>query len=83
MIEIGTLDVGCGALGNSPDVGSEHFGIAPLQTFVALPQSFRNSAGHVSPVAWAIACASRWASGCLTLRLTVLLAFCTMFRVSL
>jgi hypothetical protein len=46
MIEIRTLDVGGCALGNSPDVGGERFGIAPLETFIALPQSFRDGAGH-------------------------------------
>ena len=77
MIEIRTLDVGGCALGNSSDVGSERFGIAPLEAFIALPQSFRDGAGH------------RFASGLgdrlgetvgfriLTLRLIVLLAFCT------
>jgi hypothetical protein len=32
MIEIRTLDVGGCVLGNSPDVGGERFGIAPLET---------------------------------------------------
>ena len=41
-----TLDVGGCALGNSSDVGSERFGIAPLETFIALPQSFGDGAGH-------------------------------------
>jgi len=31
--------VGAFALGNSLDVGGERFGIAPLETFIALPQS--------------------------------------------
>jgi len=46
MIEIRTLDVGGCALGNSPDVGGERFGIALLETFIALPQSFRDDTGH-------------------------------------
>ena len=46
MIEIRTLDVGGCALGNSPDFGGERFGIAPLETFIALPQSFRDGTGH-------------------------------------
>jgi hypothetical protein len=46
MIQIRTLDVGGCALGNRPDVGGERYGIAPLETFVALPQSFRDGAGH-------------------------------------
>jgi hypothetical protein len=46
MIEIWTLDVGGCALGNSPNVGGERFRIARLETFIALPQSFRDDAGH-------------------------------------
>ena len=46
MIEIRTLDMGGCALGNRPDVGGERFGIAPLETLVALPESFGDGLGH-------------------------------------
>ena len=77
MIEIRTLDVGGCALGNSPDVGGERFGIAPLKTFIALPQSFRDGTGHRFAGDLGDRLARRWASGSFTLRLMVLLAFCT------
>ena len=46
MIEIRTLDVGGGAIRDSPEIGGERFGIAPLETLIALPQSFCDYAGH-------------------------------------
>src|ERR1700687_650240 len=46
MIEIRTLHVGSGALSYSPEVGSERFWIALMNLFIALPQGFRDDAGH-------------------------------------
>jgi len=46
MVEIGTLDVGGGALRDSPKIGGERFGIAPLETLIAFARSFRDGARH-------------------------------------
>ncbi len=68
IIEIWTLDLGGRALGDSPEIGGERFRIPPLKTLITFAQSFRDSAGMVSPVAWAMAWARRWASGFLMIQ---------------
>ena len=44
MIEIGTLNMSGGTLGNRPEVGRKHFVVLPPQAFVSLTQSLRNRA---------------------------------------
>ena len=46
MIEIRTLHVGRRALGSGPEGGCERFWIAVLDSFMKLPQSFLDDAGH-------------------------------------
>src|SRR5437588_12953621 len=45
IIEIRTIHVGRGALGNGPEVGSEGLWIVLLDSLIALPQGFLDDAG--------------------------------------
>lgn len=83
MIQVGTLDVSGGALGDGTQLLDGGLTASALKTLVAFTQGFGDGAGHGLPVSWAIACASLWASGSLTLRLIVLLSFCTIIYFSL
>src|SRR5260370_39652585 len=46
MIEMAALHMGGGARGKRPEVGGERFRIAPLDSFIALPQGFLDDVGH-------------------------------------
>jgi hypothetical protein len=76
MIQVGTLDVGGGALGDGAQFLDRGFSATALKTLVPLAQGFGDGAGQDSPVSRAIAWASLWASGSLTFRLRVFLSFC-------
>jgi hypothetical protein len=59
MIGTGTFNVGGGAFGDGAQLLDGSSAGAAVETLVTLAQCFGDGARRVSPVCWAMACASR------------------------